>query len=147
MALTEEEKNELVQDVVNQIKTDSQSVDELETVSTLDGVVSLPAMRGETVVSAPVKLLSKPAEDAAATAKASAAVADAATKSAGEARPKRRRRPRPPPMRQARLRTLRRKQMQPWQRLCKWRRSTRLRHLRQGTVRQLGSTDLWKVWK
>ena len=85
MALTEEEKNELVQDVVNQIKTDSQSVDELETVSTLDGVVSLPAMRGETVVSAPVKLLSKPAEDAAATAKASAAVADAATKEAGEA--------------------------------------------------------------
>ena len=85
MALTEEEKKELVQDVVNQIKTDSQSVDELETVSTLDGVVSLPAMRGETVVSAPVKLLSKPAEDAAAIAKASAAVADAATKAAGEA--------------------------------------------------------------
>jgi len=85
MALTEEEKKELVRDVVNQIKTDSQSVDELETVSTLDGVVSLPAMRGETVVSAPVKLLSKPAEDAAATAKASAAVADAATKAAGEA--------------------------------------------------------------
>lgn len=46
MALTEEEKKELVQDVVNQIKTDSQSVDELEAVSTLDGVVSLPAMRG-----------------------------------------------------------------------------------------------------
>ena len=85
MALTEEEKKELVQDVVNQIKTDSQSVDELETVSTLDGVVSLPAMRGETVVSVPVKLLSKPAEDAAVTAKASAAVADAATKAAGEA--------------------------------------------------------------
>lgn len=85
MALTEEEKKELVQDVVNQIKTDSQSVDELETVSTLDGVVSLPAMRGETVVSAPVKLLSKPAEDAAVTAKASAAVADAATKAAGVA--------------------------------------------------------------
>ena len=85
MALTEEEKKELVLDVVNQIKTDSQSVDELETVSTLDGVVSLPAMRGETVVSAPVKLLSKPAEDAAVTAKASAAVADAATKAAGEA--------------------------------------------------------------
>ena len=85
MALTEEEKKELMQDVVNQIKTDSQSVDELETVSTLDGVVSLPAMRGETVVSAPVKLLSKPAEDAAVTAKASAAVADAATKAAGKA--------------------------------------------------------------
>ena len=85
MALTEEEKKELVQDVVNQIKTDSQSVDELEAVSTLDGVVSLPAMRGETVVSAPLKLLSKPAEDAAAVAKASAAVAAASAKKADTA--------------------------------------------------------------
>ena len=85
MALTEEEKKELVQDVVNQIKTDSQSVDELEAVSTLDGVVSLPAMRGETVVSAPLKLLSKPAEDAAAVAKDSAAVADASAKKADKA--------------------------------------------------------------
>ena len=85
MALTEEEKKELVQDVVNQIKTDSQNVDELEAVSTLDGVVSLPAMRGETVVSAPLKLLSKPAEDAAAVAKASAAVADASAKKADTA--------------------------------------------------------------
>lgn len=83
--MTEEEKKELVQDVVNQIKTDSQSVDELEVVSTLDGVVSLPAMRGETVVSAPLKLLSKPAEDAAAVAKASAAVADASAKKADTA--------------------------------------------------------------
>lgn len=85
MALTEEEKKELVQAVVNQIKTDSQSVDELEAVSTLDGVVSLPAMRGETVVIAPLKLLSKPAEDAAAVAKASAAVADASAKKADTA--------------------------------------------------------------
>ena len=85
MALTEEEKKELVQDVVNQIKTDSQSVDELEAVSTLDGVVSLPAMRGDTVVSAPLKLLSKPAEDAATVAKASAAVADASAKKADTA--------------------------------------------------------------
>lgn len=83
--MTEEEKKELVQDVVNQIKTDSQSVDELEAVSTLDGVVSLPAMRGETVVSAPLKLLSKPAEDAAAVAKDSAAVADASAKKADTA--------------------------------------------------------------
>lgn len=85
MALTEEEKKELVQDVVNQIKTASQSVDELEAVSTLDGVVSLPAMRGKTVVSAPLKLLSKPAEDAAAVAKSSAAVADASAKKADTA--------------------------------------------------------------
>ena len=71
--------------MVNQIKTDSQSVDELEAVSTLDGVVSLPAMRGKTVVSAPLKLLSKPAEDAAAVAKSSAAVADASAKKADTA--------------------------------------------------------------
>lgn len=83
--MTEEEKKELVQDVVNQIKTDSQSVDELEAVSTLDGVVSLPAMRGGTMVSAPLKLLSKPAEDAAAVAKASSAVADASAKKANTA--------------------------------------------------------------
>lgn len=75
MALTEEEKKELVQNVVNQIKTESQSVDELETVDTLEGVVSLPAMRGEKVVGAPLKLLSKPAEEAAAVARTSAAVA------------------------------------------------------------------------
>lgn len=82
MALTEEEKKELVQNVVNQIKTESQSVDELETVDTLEGVVSLPAMRGEKVVGAPLKLLSKPAEEAAAVARTSAAVADASAKKA-----------------------------------------------------------------
>lgn len=83
--MTDEEKKTVVQEVLNQIKTDSQSVDELEAVSTLDGVVSLPAMRGETVVSAPLKLLSKPAEDAAAVANASAAVADASAKKADTA--------------------------------------------------------------
>lgn len=82
MALTEEEKKELVKNVVNQLKTDSQSVDELETVDTLEGVVSLPAMRGEKVVGAPLKLLSKPAEEAAAVARKSAAVADASAKKA-----------------------------------------------------------------
>ena len=85
MALTEEEKKELVQNVVNQLKTDSQSVDELETVNTLEGVVSLPAMRGEKVVGAPLKLLSKPAEEAAAVARNSAAVADASAKKADAA--------------------------------------------------------------
>lgn len=82
MALTEEEKKELVRNLMNQLKTDSQSVDELETVDTLEGVVSLPAMRGEKVVGAPLKLLSKPAEEAAAVARSSAAVADASAKKA-----------------------------------------------------------------
>lgn len=82
MALTEEEKKELVRNLMNQLKTESQSVDELETVDTLEGVVSLPAMRGEKVVGAPLKLLSKPAEEAAAVARSSAAVADASAKKA-----------------------------------------------------------------
>lgn len=102
--MTEEEKKELVQDVVNQIKTDSQSVDELETVSTLDGVVSLPAMRGETVVSAPLKLLSKPAEDAAAVAKSSAQRLTYRQRKQIRQQQQRRQRPKPPTMRQARPR-------------------------------------------
>lgn len=83
--MTEDEKKEVVQDVLNQIQANSQSVDELETASTLDGINSLPAMQGEKVVAAPIKLLAKPAEDAAVTAKAAAATADAATKAAGTA--------------------------------------------------------------
>lgn len=61
MALTNEEKQELI----NAIKAESQSVDELPVVDSLDGVNSLPAIRGAEVVSAPITLLRKPAEDAA----------------------------------------------------------------------------------
>lgn len=64
MALTNEEKQELL----NAMKAESQGVDELEQVDTLDGIMSLPALRGEEVVSAPIKLLIKPAEDAVANA-------------------------------------------------------------------------------
>ena len=64
MALTNEEKQELL----NAMKAESQGVDELEQVDTLDGIMSLPALRGEEVVSAPIKLLTKPAEDAVANA-------------------------------------------------------------------------------
>ena len=78
--MTDEEKKTVVQEVLNQIKTDSQSVDELETATSLDSVNSLPAMQGEKVVRVPVSLLAKPAEDAAKTAKAAAATADASSK-------------------------------------------------------------------
>ena len=61
MALTNEEKQELI----NLMKAESQGVDELEQVDSLDGIMSLPSLRGEEVVSAPIKLLAKPAEDAA----------------------------------------------------------------------------------
>ena len=81
--MTDEEKKIVVQEVLNQIKTDSQSVDELETITSLDNVNSLPAMQGEKVVRVPVSLLAKPAEEAAKTANAAAATADASSKAAG----------------------------------------------------------------
>ena len=83
--MTDEEKKTVVQEVLNQIKTDSQSVDELETATSLDSVNSLPAMQGEKVVRVPVSLLAKPAEEAAKTANAAAATADASSKAAGTA--------------------------------------------------------------
>ncbi len=78
--MTDEEKKTVVQEVLNQIKTDSQSVDELEIATSLDSVNSLPAMQGEKVVRVPVSLLAKPAEDAAKTANAAAATADASSR-------------------------------------------------------------------
>lgn len=90
MALTEAEKTELKKDILNAIKAESQGVDELAEVTSLDNIKSLPAMRGQEVVLAPVSLLKKPAEDAAATAKAAAATANnaasAANTAAGECR-------------------------------------------------------------
>lgn len=83
--MTDEEKKIVVQEVLNQIKTDSQSVDELETATSLDSVNSLPAMQGEKVVRVPVSLLAKPAEDAAKRANAAVATADASSKAAGTA--------------------------------------------------------------
>ena len=68
MALTEQEKQELKQDILSQIKSESQGVNELQEVQSLDGVKTLPAMRGEELVTAPVSLLAKPATDAAAQA-------------------------------------------------------------------------------
>ena len=82
MALTQAEKTELL----NAIKAESQSVDELTQVTSLDGIVSLPAIRGTEVVSAPVSLLRKPAEDAAKTANAAASSANTAASQANTAR-------------------------------------------------------------
>ena len=58
------------QEILNAIKAESQSVDELVEVSSLDNIKSLPALRGSELVSAPLTLLRKPADDAAATANA-----------------------------------------------------------------------------
>lgn len=76
--LTDDEKQQLKNEIINQLKSESQSVDELETVETLDGINTLPAMRGSEVVSAPIALLRKPAEEAAEAAKAAADEAEKA---------------------------------------------------------------------
>ena len=78
MALTDAEKQELL----NEIKASSNDVSELETVTSLDGIVSLPAMRGEDLVNAPITLLRKPAEEA---AKEATSAANNANTAAGQA--------------------------------------------------------------
>ena len=65
MALTDEEKLELKQEILDEIKASSEGADELETVDTLDGVTSLPALKDKQLVSVPIEQLRKPAEEAA----------------------------------------------------------------------------------
>ena len=81
MALTEEEKRELL----NEIMASSEGVTELEAVENLDGINSLPALKGEQLVSAPIALLRKPAEEAAANANKAAETANAAAANANGA--------------------------------------------------------------
>lgn len=83
--MTEQEKQDLKQDILNSIKSESQSVTELQEVTSLDGVKSLPAMRGTELVTAPISLLGKPATDAAAQAAAAKTVAETAANIANEA--------------------------------------------------------------
>lgn len=83
--MTNEEKQAVAQDVLTLMKGESLSVDELEEVTSLEGLQSLPAMSGTTLVAAPLTLLSKPAEEAAATANAATTAANTATENANNA--------------------------------------------------------------
>lgn len=74
-----------IQQVLSAIKAKSQGVRDLEEVTSLNGVNSLPAVKDEKLVSVPVSLLQKPATDAAATANAAAESANAAAESASTA--------------------------------------------------------------
>ena len=85
MALTDAEKTELKNDILNAIKAESQGVDELAEVTSLDNIKSLPALRGTELVTAPISLLGKPATEAAATANAAASSANTAAGKAMEA--------------------------------------------------------------
>lgn len=64
------------------IISESQGVDEVPVVSSLVGINSLPALRGNDVVQAPLELLSQPAVDAANAAKAATSNAVTATNNA-----------------------------------------------------------------
>lgn len=83
--MTEQEKSELKQEILTAIKCESQDVAELATVGSLDGVNSLPAMKGRELVTVPISLLSKPAVDAAAEAVLAKSNAEAATTAADTA--------------------------------------------------------------
>ena len=83
MAITDEEKQQLKKEILEEIKSSSQGVTELDKVTNLAGVNSLPAMQGTKVVLVPMPLLSKPAEDAAAVALTAADMAEDAAAEAG----------------------------------------------------------------
>ena len=74
--MTNEEKQAIVEEVLNDIEANSQSVDTLTEADSLNGIDSLPAMRGNDVVRVPISLLGAPAEAAAALAEAAAGAAD-----------------------------------------------------------------------
>lgn len=88
MAITPEEKQELIQDVINEITTQSTSIDELDVVDSVNLVDSLPAYQRNTstLVKVPIPLISKPATDAAATANEAAERANTAAQSADAAK-------------------------------------------------------------
>lgn len=78
MAISQED----IQQVLNAIKAESQGVQELETVDSLNGVNSLPGVKGENLVNVPMELLQKPATDAAAKAETAASNATSASRQA-----------------------------------------------------------------
>ena len=81
MAISQED----IQQVLNAIKAESQGVQELETVSSLNGVNSLPGVKGNELVNVPMTLLQKPATDAAAAANSAAQAANTAAQTANAA--------------------------------------------------------------
>jgi len=85
VTITNDDLQYILQQVLNAIRSESQSVDELPTVNSLSGINSLPALQGQTVVKAPISLLGQPATQAAATANAAATAANNAATTANTA--------------------------------------------------------------
>ena len=60
--MTDDERKMVVSEVLEEIRSKSQSVDSLPKVDSVDGIESLPAMRGAEVVSVPLGLLTENTE-------------------------------------------------------------------------------------
>ncbi len=76
--MAEMTQEELVQEVLNQVLQSSTGVEDLETVTSLSGVKSLPGEKDGKMVNVPLELIGKPANDAAARAEAAAKKAEGA---------------------------------------------------------------------
>lgn len=85
--MTTEERQEIIQEVVNEIVTQSTSIDELPSATSTEDVESLPAYKKETseLISMPISLISKPAVDAATAANTAAENANLAKQNADAA--------------------------------------------------------------
>ena len=71
-------QEELVQEVLDRVLQSSTGVEDLETVTSLSGVKSLPGEKDGKMVNVPLELIGKPASDAAAHAEAAAKKAEGA---------------------------------------------------------------------
>ena len=80
--MSTQQQNELVNAVLKEIESKSHSIDELPVVSSLDGVNSLPAKKGNDMVLVPIAKLAEPATEAAKTANAAAQTANTAAETA-----------------------------------------------------------------
>jgi len=78
MSMAEMTQEELVQEVLNLVLQSSTGVEDLETVTSLSGVKSLPGEKDGKMVNVPLELIGKPASDAAARAEAAAKKAEGA---------------------------------------------------------------------
>lgn len=78
MSMAEMTQEELVQEVLERVLQSSTGVEDLETVTSLSGVKSLPGEKDGKMVNVPLELIGKPASDAAARAEAAAKKAEGA---------------------------------------------------------------------
>ena len=72
MSMAEMTQEEMVQEVLDRVLQSSTGVEDLETVTSLSGVKSLPGEKDGKMVNVPLELIGEPASDAAARAEAAA---------------------------------------------------------------------------